>query len=204
MFKDVIIDNKIDDIYQIVISGDEKYLSFTYFDSPSKSWTLCVTNGIDVWRLVMAEEDFNTHRELANISTEEAFCLKIRHGFVSGDLSIVLMGTRLKLSIGKGDTGINFDLFEAKAVDKKTDLKTVLFQLAETSIKMETKLKIANQTIDKLQSESSKKGPSGFLDSGTGSKRGANASKAKPKKVGMSVVNPNSKKRKVATGVVFE
>jgi hypothetical protein len=37
-----------------------------------------------------------------------------------------------------------------------------------------------------------------------GPKKGVNPAKAKPKKTGMSVVNPTSKKRKAATGVVFD
>ena len=41
-----------------------------------------------------------------------------------------------------------------------------------------------------------------FLD--LGSKKVGGQDKAKPRKTGMSVVNPASRKRKAATGVVFD
>ncbi|ESO87659.1 hypothetical protein LOTGIDRAFT_234912 [Lottia gigantea] len=201
MAKDILTDNQICELNQTIQNGDEKYLCFTTFDL---QWTICVTDGVNVWRLSVDEDDFQTHKELTNIDKDDAFCSKIRNGFVAGDISVAKVGTKMKLSIGKGTSSIAFDLYEAKAADKKTDMKNVLFRLAEKAINLEQKLSVANQKIDKLQLEkSANKGTNPIFD--TGSKRGAAASsKAKPKKAGMSVVNPNSKKRKAATGVVFD
>lgn len=98
---------------------------------------------------------------------------------------------------------MNLDLYETTAADKKTELQTVLFRLAEQTSTLETKLSAANQSLEKLKAQ--KTGPSGMnalMDLGA-KKIGAQA-KAKPRKTGMSVVNPASRKRKAAKGVVFD
>lgn len=98
---------------------------------------------------------------------------------------------------------MEFDLFETKAAERKTELQTVLFRLAEQTSMLEAKLSAANQSLEKLRAQkTSASGMNTFLDLGT--KKVGGQGKAKPRKTGMSVVNPASRKRKAATGVVFD
>ena len=98
---------------------------------------------------------------------------------------------------------MEFDLFEAKAAERKAELQSVLFRLAEQTCTLEAKLSAANQSLEKLRAQkTSASGMSTFLD--LGSKKVGGQDKAKPRKTGMSVVNPASRKRKAATGVVFD
>jgi len=117
-------------------------------------------------------------------------------------LSVAMIGTKVTLSIGKGSDGLNFDLYEAKSAERKRELQGVLFRLAELSTKLQADLSTANKNIEHLKSQRAQGGASAFMD--LGPKKSANQAKAKPKQPGMSVLNPSSKKRKAATGVVYD
>jgi hypothetical protein len=129
------------------------------------------------------------------------FC---RNAFSAGEVSVAKVGdNKVTLTVGKASSAMDFDLYVAKAADKNLELQTVLFRLAEQTTVLETKLAAATQSLEKLRAQ--KGGPSGMnalMDKG--SKKADAQAKAKPRKVGMSVVNPGSRKRKAATGVVFD
>ena len=125
-----------------------------------------------------------------------------RNGFSSGDVSVAVIGNKVALTVGKGSSVLNFDLYEAKAADKRTEVQKVLFRLAESATSMESDLNKAKQTIDALKAQKGAANTAAFMD--LGPKKGANPAKNKPKKTGMSVLNPTSKKRKAAHGVVFD
>lgn len=104
--------------------------------------------------------------------------------------------------MGKGATCMGLDLFETTAADKKSELQKIIFHLADKTSILETKLLTAQQSLEKLRTQ--KPVAVGMNALMTLSPKKGGQSKAKPPKVGMSVVNPASRKRKIATGVVFE
>lgn len=196
--KQLITNAKLDNIQRIVLNGKQKYLCFTHLTS---CWVLCATDGMDVWRLELDEHEIESHRELAEVNTLDAFLAKIRKAFLDGDLSVAMVGTKAIITIGKGAASFNFDLYEAKVVEQKTDLQSVLFRLAETNDNLETELTKANKTIENLKAQKGGGGPA-FMD--LGPKKDGHQARVKPNKTGMSVINPTSRKRKAATGVVFD
>ncbi|KAJ8308850.1 hypothetical protein KUTeg_013724 [Tegillarca granosa] len=174
--KQLITNAKLDNIQRIVLNGKQKYLCFTHLTS---CWVLCATDGMDVWRLELDEHE-------------------IEKAFLDGDLSVAMVGTKAIITIGKGAASFNFDLYEAKVVEQKTDLQSVLFRLAETNDNLETELTKANKTIENLKAQKGGGGPA-FMD--LGPKKDGHQARVKPNKTGMSVINPTSRKRKAATGV---
>ncbi|KAH3853349.1 uncharacterized protein LOC127875261 [Dreissena polymorpha] len=187
-------------IHRVVTNGDERYLCFTRL--ANSAWFVIASDGVSVWKTEVDEDEADTIRELAGISTTEAFVNKIRNGFQNGDISVAAMGNKVTLTIGKGCSPINLDLFEAKAADKRTELQTVLFRLAESATLLSADLDKSKQLVETLKAQQGAPKPTAFMD--LGPKKGLNPAKTKQKQAGMSVINPTSKKRKAAQGVVFD
>ncbi len=124
--------------------------------------------------------------------------------FQNGDITVSQVGVKCLLSLGQGQNTLDFELFEARAVDKKIELQNILFHLAKRSLDLEESLTKANETISSLkQQKAAGAGAAGLLDLGDpGKKKGQ--PKAPPKQVGMSVINPGSKKRKAPRGIEFD
>ncbi len=80
-------------------------------------------------------------------------------------------------------------------------MQNLIIRLAEQSIDLETKLEKANKSLDDVKAQKGA-GAGGLFDYGDNKKKAQ--AKAPPKQVGMSAVNPGSKKRKKARGVQFD
>lgn len=197
-FATLVADANCHELHRVVESSGDKYLCFTRFTT---SWTVCVTDGVSLWKVDMDEEEADAQRDLASINSMDAYLTRFRNGFHTGDISIAVIGNKVTVTIGKGSATIGLDLYEAKAAEKKTEMQSVLFRLAETSTKLATELDKTKQMLDTYKSQKGAT-PQNFMD--LGPKKAQNPAKAKPNKAGMSVLNPSSKKRKAAQGVVFD
>lgn len=74
-YKESILGAKVSSLHRVIENGRQRYLCFTKM---ATNWSLNVTDGIDVWRLELDEDELESHRELSETSTKEAFLLKIR------------------------------------------------------------------------------------------------------------------------------
>ncbi len=75
-FNDLVSDSKCANLHCVVETAAGKYLCFTRLDS--ETWTICASDGYDLWKIDLSEKDFETHRELADIK-EDAYLLKFRY-----------------------------------------------------------------------------------------------------------------------------
>ncbi|XP_059157332.1 protein PAXX-like [Physella acuta] len=198
---EVVSKAKVDNLHCTVIcNGCKKYLCFTKLGS--KSWSLQVTDGIDLWLLDLDEAGLENHKDLHESPSVEVFLSKFRNEFNSGIISIGHIGSNVTLSVGSGAANFNFNLAEAKSAEKKIELQSILFKLADSVSQLEKELSAVNEQMKSLRAEkSSSSGISALMDL---SPKKAGGNKTKPNKAGMSVINPSSRKRKAAAGVVFE
>ncbi|BFZ12063.1 hypothetical protein BsWGS_15102 [Bradybaena similaris] len=201
-FATTLTEAKVDALQKVVTNGRVKYLCFTKCND-SKSWVINVTDGIDLWLLELDVNGVEAQKDLNGVDSNDAFLIRFRNGFQSGDITVGRIGTKVTLSVGKGASAIELDLFEAKAAEKKSELQSILFRLSECCSQLEVQLVAANQQVEALKAQKNQAGAlNPFMDASP--KKGAGQSKAKVRKVGMSVINPSSRKKKAATGVVFE
>ena len=107
------------------------------------------------------------------------------------------------MQVGAGSQALEFELYEAKALEKKTELHHVMFRLAEHATDLQKQLDKANQAIEGYKQQKTVAGVGGgaFVIGGKVEKE---QPKAQPKQAGMSAINPHSKKRKAARGVKFD
>lgn len=78
--KDMVMIGKVDNIHTVVETAGQKYLCFTRLTSDA--WILCATDGCDLWRLELDADELDAHRDLAEISTLDAYLAKFRYGLV--------------------------------------------------------------------------------------------------------------------------
>jgi len=67
--------------------------------------------------------------------------LSNRSGFESGAISVATIANKVSVTIGAGMSSLCYDLYEAKASEKKTELQTILFRLADTVSELTEQLK---------------------------------------------------------------
>ena len=111
----------------------------------------------------------------------------------------------MNLVIGQGVKALTHELYEAKLAQKKADLNSILFRLAERSLELESRLEKVDMEVAGLrqQQKTSAGGDNSGLILDLDAKRNKQP-KIQPKKPGMSAVNPASRKRRAAQGVQFD
>lgn len=66
---------EVKEIHRVVQNGNEKFLCFT---RTSATWMLCTTNGTDMWKVEIDEDELESYRDLAGVTTVEVFLSKFR------------------------------------------------------------------------------------------------------------------------------
>lgn len=196
----VATEHKCERLQAVVSSRSVKYLVFTTVSNDN--WNLHTSNGIDVWRLELDQVSLESHRELADIAGYEAYFSKVRQAFKSGSLSLTNQGHKISLEIGSGSSSLNYELFEASANQRKSDIKAVLFRLADTTKELQERVQVVEEELKSVKKQKTE-GATSVPDFDVTRKRpGVTTKIAKPQ--GRSIINPTSKKRKAARGVEFD
>jgi len=73
--KTQLIDANADGIHRVVENGNQKFLCFT---RTTDIWIICVTDGTDVWKTEIDADELESYKDLAEVTTVEAFLSKFR------------------------------------------------------------------------------------------------------------------------------
>lgn len=68
------------------------------------------------------------------------FC-NTRSGFQNCSISLAQLPNKVILTVGEGIPSLSYDLSEAKAIEKKTELQLILFKLADKVAELTQELK---------------------------------------------------------------
>ncbi|KAK2166063.1 hypothetical protein LSH36_43g08026 [Paralvinella palmiformis] len=159
----------------IVTKAPRKYIYFTKVEIDTL--LLCVTNGHNLWKVDLNPPELEIHRKVAGVEMEQ-FLQLINHKSKS----------------------LEFKLLKASETDTKTTLHDMLFFLAERSKDQQKQLERAASTIENLKKPTQRSAMFDLNDV----KSSKTAPKVAPKQPGMSVINPGSKRKKLAKGIEFD
>ena len=70
-----------------------------------------------------------------------------RSEFESGSISVAQIASKIAITVGTGIPSLCYDLYEAKASERKTELLTILFRLADRVSQLTEQLKGINFLI---------------------------------------------------------
>ncbi|XP_022087823.1 protein PAXX-like [Acanthaster planci] len=193
-------EGEVAQIQAVVDCGSGRFLTFT--SCIGDCWIVHVTDGIDVWRSIMDKTSLDSHRELAEVASYEAYFTRFKKAFTVGDLQITKQAHKVSLDVGTGSIALRYDLYEATASERKSDLKSVLFWLAETVIGVTNKLTKCEEELNLVKGQKGASLVATALPDIDSKKRSGQVRVQKQQ--GHSIVNPSSKKRKAAKGVQFD
>lgn len=77
--KELVENAKVKEIHQTVENGRQKYMCFTSFSNGlSPTWNMCVSDGVDMWRLELDEDELDAHRDLAGVNSADTFLSRFK------------------------------------------------------------------------------------------------------------------------------
>lgn len=199
--KDMISDASLEGVHCVSETSAGRYVCYTRM--LDDAWVVGTTDGCDLWRIEMDSEELDAHRDLADSNSMDAYLSRIKAAFTTGDIQVSQIGANVKLRFGQPPGNFDLKLYEAKAMEKKMEIQSLLLRLADLTKDLDKKLEKANNTIDTLKQQQGNAGARGGVFDIDAKKKKAQL-KGPPKQAGMSVINPGSKKRKVTKGVEFD
>jgi hypothetical protein len=169
----------------------------------SDTFILAATNGFDIWKATFEKQDLSTQCELSEVENVEKFLDVMKYAFDSSSVSLVKVGKKIVLQCSGQKTALNFDLFEAKINDKKSELQYMFFHLTDEVRELKKSLTEAKDELEKGR----QRDQNGSAERGFGfepARKAVPGVNQRRKLQGSSLLNPNSKKAKKAKGISFE
>ena len=169
----------------------------------SDTFILAATNGFDIWKATFEKQDLSTQCELSEVENLEKFLDVMKYAFDSSSVSLVKVGKKIILQCSGQKTALNFDLFEAKINDKKSELQYMFFHLTDEVRELKKSLTEAKDELEKGRQTDQ----DGSTEQGFGfepARKAVHGVNQRRKLQGSSLLNPNSKKAKKAKGISFE
>ncbi|XP_005994406.1 protein PAXX [Latimeria chalumnae] len=182
-----------------------KYLCYT--NSTENIVDICVTNAVDVWNTGFTREKFEEHKYKHGMSTLEDYSIKIREAFDHGAATLTVQDSRATVKVSRDSWRLSFDLYKLPLSESRTELQSLMFGLADKINCLGKQLKAAENAATCSPEKSPQKAQRLLMpefDSRKRGGRGGSVTAVQKRIPGESLINPGSKRKKVATGVAFE
>ena len=201
--QEIVVNSGTNELFYDGNLDEGRALSWTRLTNKGSTFVLAASNGFDIWKATFEKIDLIAQCESSGLDSLAIFMDCLKYSFDSSTISLVRVGSKVILQCTGQKTAINFDLFEAKINDKKTELQYMLFHLTDKVKEMKASLTEANEKVEMARQK--EKDISDIHGFGFEPVRKAGPSvNRKQKPQGTSLVNPNSKKSKRPKGISFE
>ncbi|XP_065917076.1 uncharacterized protein [Dysidea avara] len=184
--------------YKVIESSGFTYLCFARYSNEDKLLKIGVGCGSDFWLKILDETDIRCQFDTVKVQDSDGLFQAIKSSYDSGSLQVTKIAGGLRVNVG---SSMEFDLHELTASDRRTELQQLLVGMGRLIEALQTNLTGAEIKIKKLESDNISRLAMPFPEPEVKSKKHAKGVK-QPAAV-RSIVNPSSKRRKAASGVVF-
>ncbi|XP_055055042.1 protein PAXX [Misgurnus anguillicaudatus] len=177
-------------------NDQRKYVFFTQ-NKPGRDINIGFTNGEDVWKTHFSEEILSQFMKKFSLKSTEDYTLKLKCACKAGSAFVSLQEGSAVLHLGPEPTDFSLTLSKLTDSEGKTEVKDLLFKMADSLTQLENAGTAASfspfKSLQKRNTEFELRNrPSGPTVA------------IRKRLVGDSLINPGTRRKKSATGVAFD
>lgn len=203
-FRDVLSNAEVLDLSCSVLQENKRYVASSSYADGKSMWQISVTDGLRVWSKEFDEPALQKLREAVSLATLDALLSVVKSTFRNGDVKLSVLPQQINLIV-RDD--VEFELAEATVHSSKQYLQDLVFLLAGKVDSLGTELVATKRKVTDLQQQCR----DAFQPAATASSaayepelKKKNPGPKLKRQQGRSLLNPSSRKRKAASGVVFD
>ncbi|KAI4880960.1 hypothetical protein NFI96_013714 [Prochilodus magdalenae] len=168
-----------------------------YTQKRAEGMSVGLSNGEDVWTADLSEESLSQLKKTSSLKSAEGYILKLKGACRSGSVFVSLQEDSAVLHLGSEPADLNVSFSKLPDVEGRTELKDLLFNMAERLIQLDA----TGDTSSSSPVKSPHKKSAGFEPRNQNNGPTVAVRKRLP---GDSIINPGTRRKRPATGVDFD
>lgn len=183
--------------------SEDRAICWSRLSKDGSTYILAASNGFDIWRATFDKQELIFQCEINELQDLPTYMEILKYAFENLTVSLVKVGSKVILQCDGLKSTLNFDLFEAKIIDKKAEMRYMLFHLTDKVKELQKLLTEANDVLE-LRRQNHKDGSDIQAFGFEPVRKSGMSANLRRKPQGSSLVNPNSKKTRKAKGISFK
>ena len=204
-FRGVLANAGVLDLSSSIRQDGKRYVAYTCYADSKSALQLSATDGLRMWSKEYDETALQKCREASSLSTLDSLLVDMKAAFQNGGVKLNILPQQVHLSL---HSGIELELSESTVHTSRLQIQELVLLLAGKADSVGAELVVAKRKITELEQQ--------CHDASTISTSASSSAMYEPelkkknlgpklkRQQGRSILNPSSRKRKAASGVVFE